>query len=156
MKTPGRKIFAIACALTLAMSAVAFAAGPLHGKTYKGQTAATGKDVEGHTITLHPAGVLELKVASNGSTVTVHFPQHAAVLYCLTTLTLHSQSTKPAKISSNGSFKASVGERFQASAGSPPVTQIITGRFSGGTVKGTIHTSAAECSGTTAFTAKVG
>jgi hypothetical protein len=147
---------AVALALTLAISAAALAAGPLRGKTYEGQTASTGADSEGHQLRLHPgASPVSLSVSSNGRSVTVRFPSHSPLLYCRTTEQLQVQSTKSATISGGGSFRATVSQRFSAGPGASAITQIITGQFSGRTVRGTIHTAAAECSGTTSFSATV-
>ena len=44
-------------------------------------------------------------------------------------------------------------ERFAAGPGSNSITQVVTGRFAGRTVKGAIHTHAAECGGTSTYSA---
>lgn len=139
--------------LTLAISAVALAAGPQKGKTYKGTTPKYGVSSEGgHKIKLE-TGAITLKVSSNGKTVTVHFASSLPILYCQTTETLHEQTSAPAKISGSGSFKAIVDERFKAGIGAPSIVQTVTGKFSGGTVKGTIRTEPAECGGSAGFSA---
>ena len=56
-------------------------------------------------------------------------------------------------IASDGTFKAAVGERFAAGPGAPAIVQLVTGRFSGGAVRGTIHTRAGECGGVANFSA---
>lgn len=150
-----RRTFVITLSLMLLLAGTALAAGALHGKTYKGSAASTGVSALGHRKPFAGNTAIALSVASNGKTVKVSFPSNYVILYCNTTEHLHSQSTKPAKISSSGSFTAKVGERFRApTPGEPAVTQVVTGHFSGGTVRGTIHTEAAECGGVTSFTAK--
>jgi hypothetical protein len=146
------RTIALAISLTLAISASALAAGALSGKTYKGTTPTTGVDGEGHTQHLS-SGAMTLKVAGNGKTVTVHFASSKAILYCQTTLSLQVQSTKPAKIASNGTFKATVDERFHPGPGASAIVQVVSGKFSGHHVHGTIRTQAGECSGSTSFSA---
>jgi hypothetical protein len=85
--------------------------------------------------------------------VTVSFTSTAPVLYCSTQERIHVQTTRAATIS-GGSFKATVNQRFAAGPGPPSIVQVISGRFSGATVRGTIHTKAAECSGVASFSAK--
>lgn len=143
---------AFALPLMLAVSVDAFAAAALGGKTYSGKTATSGVNSEGQRARL-TAGGISLKVSSSGRSVTVHFASPYPLLYCRTNEKMHSQSTKAASISTSGSFRASVGERFSAGPGSAPIVQVVSGRFSGRTVKGTIRTQAAECSGSTTFSA---
>jgi hypothetical protein len=83
----------------------------------------------------------------------VSLPSTVPLLYCFTKEQIQVQSTKPAKVSGSGSFRATVDQRFVAGPGEPAIVQVISGRFSGGTVTGTIHTEAAECSGSTTFSA---
>ena len=156
MRLRTRRTLAATFVLTLVVATSAFA-GPLGGKTYVGQTASTGTNSAGRHLRLHPsASPVSLSVAHNGKTVTIHLSSHYALFYCVTTEALYGQSTKPAKISSNGSFRATVGERFTAGAGPPPVTEIVSGKFSGRRVSGTILTEAPPCGGTTTFSASAG
>jgi hypothetical protein len=148
-----RRILALTFALALLISAGALAAGVLKGKTYQGKTASSGRDDEGHTQRFKAAAAIAFRVAGSGRSVTVSLPSTAPLLYCFTKETIQVQSTKPAKISGSGSFRATVDQRFVAGPGEPAIVQVISGRFSGGTVTGTIHTEAAECSGSTTFSA---
>lgn len=149
-----RRILTLALALAVLISTAALAAGVLKGKTYQGKTASSGRDGEGHTQRFKAAATIALRVAGSGRTVTVSLPSTAPLLYCFTKEQIQVQSTKPAKISGSGSFRATVDQRFVAGPGEPAIVQVISGRFSGGTVTGTIRTEAAECSGSTTFSAK--
>jgi hypothetical protein len=142
---------ALAGALVLATGALA--AGALKGKTYQGKSASSGVDSEGHTQRFKALAPISLHVAGSGRSVTVSFPSVVPLLYCFTTEQVHVQSTKPAKISASGAFRATVDQRFVAGPGEPAIVQVVSGRFSGGKVTGTIHTEAAECSGSTTFSA---
>lgn len=148
---PHRKLATITLALTLLLAATALAAGPLAGKTYKTVTPSTGLN-EQHLRKHIAKSPMTLKVSGNGKTVTVHFSSVNPILYCLTKETLHTQTTTPAKIS-NGSFTARVGEGFHAKDKKPAIVQVVSGKFSGKTVRGTIKTEAEPCGGTTSFTA---
>ena len=139
--------------LTLAISAAALAAGPLKGKTYKGAGPSSGVNSEGQTQRLDATSGIALAVAGSGKTVTVRFTSAFPVLFCRPSKQLSSQTTKPAKISANGSFRATISERFAAGPGPAAIVQVVSGRFSGRTVKGTIHTEAAECGGVSSFSA---
>ena len=153
-RTAGRTLI-LAAALAMIASTVALAAGALKGKTYEGATPSIGIDSYGHhKLHLYAGGKIVLKVSRNGSFVTVHFTTDNPVLYCNTQETLHVQSTKSVRISRSGKFRASIAQRFRAGPGPSAIVQVITGRFSGRTVKGTIHTEAAECGGVSSFTAK--
>lgn len=154
MRTRTRRTLAATLALTLAVSAAALASGPLKGKTYEGGAPFTGTSSRGHLVKLYAGGNIILRVAGSGRSVTVRFSSSSPVLYCNTTKTLQVQSTKAARISSSGTFRASISERFAAGPGPPGIVQVLSGRFSGHTVKGTIHTEAAECSGVTKFSAR--
>jgi hypothetical protein len=147
------RILAAAVALSLAGSAGALAAGPLGGKTYEGGAPSSGTS-EGHSVSTHASGNIVFKVASNGKSVRVRFSSSAPVLYCRTQQQVHVQSSHPATISSNGTFKAAVGERFAAGPGPPAILQVISGKFSGRSVRGTIRTQAGlYCSGVASFSA---
>jgi hypothetical protein len=154
MRATAPRTLAIAAALSLAASATAYA-GAVGGKTYTGSVPTTGiRKESGHRVALNAGGSIQLKVARNGRTVTVHFSSAYPVLYCFGTKTLKVQTTKPARISSSGSFTASIAERFQPGPGLPGIVQVVTGRFSGGSASGTIKTQAAQCSGSTSFSAR--
>jgi hypothetical protein len=150
MRITVSRILAIALALTLATAAGAFA-GALHGKTYEGGAPAWGVNSEGHRVRTHAGGNIVLRVAGSGRSMTVRFSSSAPVLYCNTRQRLHVQSSRPASISGGGTFKAAVAQRFTAGPGPPSIVQVISGRFSGRTVRGTIATHAAECGGTSSF-----
>jgi hypothetical protein len=143
---------ALALALALAGSAGALAAGPLSGRTYEGGAPSTGVS-EGHRKPTHAAGNIILRVSRSGRSVTVRFASSSPVLYCVTQQRVHVQSSHAASIASNGTFKAAVGERFAAGPGAPAIVQLVSGHFSGGTVRGTVHTRAGECSGVANFSA---
>jgi hypothetical protein len=136
----------------LAMGAVALA-GPLKGRTYQGGVPATGVDREGHRVKTHASGNVVLRVASSGRSVTVRFSSTAPVLYCVTQERIHVQTTKAARISASGRFSATIDERFAAGPGAPSVVQVVTGQFTGNTVKGQIRTNAPPCSGVSSFSA---
>lgn len=140
----------LALALACASSALA---GPIRGKTYEGRAPSSGVDREGHRQHTHATGNVVLRVAGNGKSVTVRFSASSPILYCVTQQQLHVQSTKPALISSNGKFTATIAQRFAAGPGAPSIVQVITGQFSGHTVKGKISTHASECSGVSYFSA---
>jgi len=147
------RTIALTIALTLALAAAAFA-GPVGGKTYKGSTSTTGSEAEHHKVKV-ASHAITLKVASNGKKVSVKISFGKPLFYCSTQQQTKVAETSPAKISANGSFKATIQERFTKSVGPAPITQVVTGRFSGSKVSGTIRTEAAECSGSTSFSAHV-
>ena len=154
MRASRSRTLAAAAALTLAGAASALAAGSLKGKTYQGGAPVTGISSEGHhRMRLYVGGYITLHVARSGKSVSVRFTSPWPVLYCRTQQKLHVQSTKAASISRSGSFKATIIERFAAGPGSNSITQVVTGRFAGRTVKGAIHTHAAECGGTSTYSA---
>ena len=147
------RVLAVALLSTLVTAAGAFAAGPLKGRTYKGSSSSSGVNSEGQTQRMYVTGPITLAVAANGRTVTVRFPSPDPILYCRTSEQLHSQTSAPARISRSGTFRATVSQRFALGPGPAPIVQVLTGRFSGRTVKGTIHTEAAECGGVASFSA---
>jgi hypothetical protein len=153
MTNRARHTFAVTLTVTLAGSAVALAAGPLNGKTYEGGAPSSGVSSEGHHQRTHATGNIILRVAGSGRSVTVRFSSSAPILYCTTQQQLHKQSTKPASISSSGTFTAAIAQRFAAGPGPPAIVQLVKGQFFGHSVRGTIHTHAAECSGVASFTA---
>jgi hypothetical protein len=142
----------VTAALILTGSAAALAAGPLRGKTYEGSAPSAGVDNEGHRQHTHATGNITLQVSGSGKSVTVRFSA-APVLYCNTQQKLHVQTTKPASISRGGSFRASVDERFAVGPGASAIVQVVSGQFSGSTVRGQIRTEAGECGGVASFSA---
>jgi hypothetical protein len=157
MRKSAYRTLASTVTLTLVASATALASGALSGKTYVGRVSSSGiRKESGHRVALRAGGNIVLSVARSGRSVTVRFSSSSPVLYCLTTKTLKVQTTRPASISGSGSFTASVSERFQAGPGLAPIVQVVSGRFSGRSVSGTIKTQAAECSGSTSFSAREG
>jgi hypothetical protein len=145
--------FAITLALTLVGSAGALAAGPLKGKTYEGAAPSSGIEKEGHRTHTHATGNIIVQVSRSGRTVTVRFSSSAPILYCRTQQAVQRQSTKSASISKSGTFNEAVGERFAIGPGPPAIVQVVSGRFSGRTVRGTIRTHAGDCGGVTSFSA---
>ena len=95
----------------------------------------------------------KIEFSINGKKVSVHLSFGRPLFYCSTQEQVTVEETTPATITSNGSFKATIQERFSKSVGPAPITQVVTGRFSGSKVSGTIRTEAAECSGSTSFSA---
>ena len=144
---------AVAIALSAAGSASALAA-PLKGETYQGGVPTTGVTQEGHhRVVLRAGGKILLHVSGSGKSVSVRFSSSSPLLYCRTAQALQVQTTKPTKLSSSGSFRATISQRFKAGPGSPSIVQVISGHISGHTVHGTIQTIAEPCSGSASFTA---
>lgn len=153
MTNRARCTLAVALALTTAGTASALA-GPLKGKTYEGAAPTTGVTQEGHhRVPLRAGGKIFLHVSASGRLVSVRFSSSSPVLYCRTAQALQVQATKPTKISSSGSFRATISQRFKAGPGAPSIVQVISGHFSGRAVRGTIQTNAEPCSGSASFTA---
>ena len=148
---PYRRLLITTLSLTLVLAASALAAGALAGKTYSGSAPSYGYSEQHFRMRLRTGGVITLKVSGNGKTVAVHFSSSKAILYCSSTETLHLQHAAPARIS-NGAFTARVEEGFHV-VKHPAIIQVVTGRFSGHTVHGTIRTEAEPCGGTASFTA---
>jgi hypothetical protein len=144
---------ALALALT-AGGAAALAGQPLRGKTYEGTMPTRGVS-EGHHLGTNTNGKIVLRVSASGKRVSVRFTSSAPLLYCHAQGTIHVQTTHAASISRSGAFKASVGERFAAGPGPPGILQVVSGRFSGRSVHGTITTHAGEyCGGVASFSAR--
>lgn len=138
-------------ALALAGSGLALAAGPISGKTYEGGVPSSGIS-EGHHARTYGAGNIVLRVASNGRSVRAWFSSSAPVIYCRPQGQIRVQSSHPSSISSNGTFKTAVGERFAPGPGPPAILQVISGQFSGRSVSGTIRTQTGEyCGGVSHF-----
>jgi hypothetical protein len=152
MTKRGRHTFALVLVVALASSAAALA-GPLKGKTYEGGVPSSGTNLEGHHARIHAGGNIVLRVARGAGSVTVRFSSSAPLIYCNTQEKLHSQSGKAASISRSGTFKASIAERFGTGPGPPAIVQVVSGKFSGRTVRGTIHTEQPECGGVSSFSA---
>jgi hypothetical protein len=152
MPNRSRRTFVITLALALSATASAIAR-PLNGRAYEGSTPSSGVNVEGHRVPTHAGGNIVLRVSSSGRYVTVRFSSSIPLLYCRSQQRLRVQSTRPARISSNGSFKATVAERFLAGSGPPAIVQVITGHFSGGSVHGAIRTQQPECGGIAGYSA---
>jgi hypothetical protein len=153
MRNIARRTLTVTLTLTLVISAGALA-GALRGKTYEGRVPSTGISSRHHrTLSLRAGGNISLRVSSNGTSVTVRFSSPYPVLYCETGKALVSQSTRPARISGS-TFTAAIGQRFSYGPGPPGIVQLVSGRFSGRSVSGTIRTEAADCSGSTSFYAR--
>jgi hypothetical protein len=154
MQKRTRRTLLIATAVAL-LGAASALAGPLKGATYSGYLPTSGTANFKHlTMKTHPyGGKILLYVSHNGHSVTVKFSNNHPFLYCRVEELLKVQSTKPATISSSGSFTATIGQKFKVEPGEPAITQKITGRFSGSHVSGTITTSAGECGGVAHFSA---
>jgi hypothetical protein len=154
MRKKAQKTLLVTGALTLVGGAAALASGPLHGKTYEGGAPSHGITSEGHhPIRLHAGGNIIIRVAGNGGSVTVRFSSPYPVLYCTTGKALQVQKTTSARVSGGGTFQASIEERFKAGPGAPAIVQVVTGRFNGHWVSGTIYTRAGECGGTSTYSA---
>jgi hypothetical protein len=152
MRNTSQRIFFLAAALSLAATASALA-GPLNGRTYEGGVPSSGVNLEGHRVATHAAGNIVLRVSGNGRTVSVHFSSSVPLLYCRTPQRLKVQSSRPAPISSNGAFKATISQRFLGGSGAPALVQVVTGHFSGGVVHGAIRTQHPECGGIAGYSA---
>lgn len=155
MSNKGTRALGITLALLLTGATVAFAAGPMRGKNYEGAVPSSGVRSEGHhLVKVRAGGNISLRVSGDGRSVTVRFTSSSPVLYCNTSKLLRVQSTRAARVSGSGTFRASISERFSVGPGLPPIVQVVSGRFSGRAVSGTIQTNAAECSGSTSFYAR--
>lgn len=154
-RTLGKTGFGLGVTLA-ALFGLASASGgaALQGRTYEGSAPSSGVENEGHhRIPLRAGGKIVLKVAKNGRTVQVRFTSSSPVLYCQTNERLQVQHSASAKLSQSGSFRATVEERFKAGPGAPGIVQVVTGHFSGRTVRGAIITQAGGCGGATSFSA---
>lgn len=135
-----RLIVALTVLILAATTAVGLAAKPEKGKTYTGDTA-------------HEQLSVTVKVSSNGKTATVNIPD--APLYCQGGGGPVQQVTKPAKISSGGSFSGTIGYQFE---GKIAYKVTFKGKFATKTVvSGSVRSEykSASCNGSTAFTAEV-
>jgi hypothetical protein len=147
-------ILSSAIALALAAGpATSALGGALNGRTYETNVPSSGVNNEGHRVRTHSGGRLVLRVSSNGRSVTVHFTSSSPFFYCNVQQRLRVQSTRPAPLSSNGSFKATIEQRFLPGPGPAAIVQVITGHFSGRAVHGAIRTKQPECGGIAGFSA---
>jgi hypothetical protein len=126
------------------------------GSFYWGKTAPTPFLWEGTRYPGH-AEPIEIMISATGEAASVRFPAgiHEPLIYCAhndgPVYKAAASTTHPAPISSDGSFTAMVGEKPDY-----PV-QVVSGRFVGGEVSGTVQTFAqGKCGGTTTFAAIVG
>lgn len=126
------------------------------GRFYWGKTGPTSLLWKG---TRYPgrAEPIEIIVSATGEAASVRFLAgiHEPLIYCAHNYgPIHNaaaSTTHPARISSDGSFTATVGEKPDY-----PV-EVVSGRFVGGEVDGTVQTvPQGECGGTTTFAAIVG
>jgi hypothetical protein len=142
----------LAVLVSLAVAAVALAAGPRKGATYRGKLV---QDKE----------PIALKVSRNGRSVTVS--AQFAPLYCFGVSVKERQITKPARIGRNRSFSATITYEFVLTH-KQTAKLFVSGRFNGRRVSGvarsafpafhtvtpTAHHSLKPCDGTTTFSAK--
>ncbi len=138
-----RLALAIACLGVLLSAAAALAAGPVKGAKYTG---ATVRDKQPIT----------LKVSASGKSVTLGVA--FAPMYCEGGGPGSTQITKPATISSNGSFQGTISYEF-APLHEITAKLLIKGKFSGHTVSGSARSEfprAPQCNGSTTFSAKAG
>lgn len=142
----------LACAVALAVVSSALG-GAIGGKKYVGGIPETGYKSEGHHVGRTDAhgGLVSLRVARNGRSVLVRFTSSWPVLYCYPEKLIQVQSGRAARISSSGSFTASVEERFSPGPGLPAIVEVVTGHFKGRVVTGKIETRAPPCSGWTTY-----
>jgi hypothetical protein len=126
------------------------------GSYYWGETEPTSFLWEGIRYPGH-AEPIEIRISATGETVSVRFPAgvREPLIYCAhddgPAYNAAANTKRPAPISYDGTFTATVGEKPDY-----PV-QVVSGRFVGGEVYGTVHTLAnGECGGTTTFAALVG
>jgi hypothetical protein len=126
------------------------------GATYSGETGPTSFMWEGTRYAGHGQPIL-ITISATGEAVSVSFPAgaHAPLIYCALgdglMYNLAASTKRPAPISPNGTFTATVGEKPYY-----PV-QVVSGQLDGGNVHGTVDTLAErECGGTTTFAAIVG
>jgi hypothetical protein len=135
-----RRVLVFVPIIVIASGAVALAAGPVRGGTYKGTTA-------------HGRDAVSLKVSGNGRSVTVSVPTPPGYSGGCGGPTV--QKTKAARISGGGAFSGSIAYEF-------PLTRTIviklsfSGRFSGRKAKGSVHSQyvySKACSGSTSFSA---
>jgi hypothetical protein len=138
-----RRALLFAPVIVIATGAVALAAGPVRGGTYRGTTA-------------HGRDAISLKVSGNGRSVKVSVPNPPGYSVGCGGPTV--ASTRAAGISGGGSFSGSISYEFPLFRRTV-VKVFFSGRFSGRSVKGTVRsqfTYSKACSGSTSFSAKAG
>jgi hypothetical protein len=136
-----RRVLVFAPVIVMATAAVALAAGPVRGGTYRGTTA-------------HGRDAISLKVSGNGRSVKVSVPTPPG--YSSGCGGPAVQKTSPASISGAGTFNGTINYEF-ALFRKTVVRVFFSGRFSGRSVKGTIRSQyvySRPCSGSTSFSAK--
>jgi hypothetical protein len=144
----------LALVLALALVACAAALGaPLKGHTYEANVPSSGVNNEGHRMSPTRSGRHIQRVSGNGRSVSVRFSSSVPLLYCHIQQRLRVQTSRPAPISSNGAFKATVEQRFTPGPGPPSIVQVITGHFTGRSVHGAIRTKNPECGGIAGYSA---
>jgi hypothetical protein len=138
--------------------------GPLFaGKVFVGSTGPLSFYWDGHTDEIYPPGrepaftpgiytfpgdPIQLSVSSDETSVTVSFPGNPP-LYCFSELAPPLvRASAPAPIAADGGFSATV---------DVDPMQLVTGRFSGETVAGSIKTTTSliGCGGSNTFTATI-
>jgi hypothetical protein len=136
-----RRVLIFTPVVVMASAAVALAASPVRGGTYRGTTA-------------HGRDAISLKVAGNGRSVKVSVPTPPG--YSSGCGGPAQPSTRSARISRGGSFSGSISYEF-ALFHKTVVKVFFSGRFSGRSVKGTIRAQyvySKACSGSTSFSAR--
>ena len=136
-----RRALPLVPAIAIGTSAVALAAGPVRGGSYRGTTA-------------HGRDAISLKVSRNGRAVSVSVPNPPG--YSSGCGGPAVQKTRPASISGGGTFKGTINYEF-ALLRKTVVKVFFSGRFSGRSVRGTVRSQyvySRACSGSTSFSAK--
>jgi hypothetical protein len=135
-----RRVLVFVPVIVIASGAVALAAGPVRGGTYRGNTA-------------HGRDAVTLKVSRNGRSVTVSVPSPPG--YSSGCGGVAVQKTRAAGISGRGTFSGSISYEFPLT-GTIVVKLSFSGKFSGRKVKGSVRSQyvySKACSGTTSFSA---
>jgi hypothetical protein len=136
-----RRALLFAPVIVIATGAVALAAGPVRGGTYRGTTA-------------HGGAAITLKVSGNGRSVKVSVPNPPGYSSGCGGPTV--ASTRAAGISGGGSFSGSISYEFPLFH-KTVVKVFFSGKFSGRSVKGTVRSQyvySKPCSGSTSFSAR--
>jgi hypothetical protein len=137
----GRLCAAAAVLAVTASGTVAEAAAPVKGARYAGLTA-------------HGKGLMTLKVARSGRSVSVSIP--AAPVFCARPAIVQIQKSTPARITRKGTFKGSISYEGLFTSGLT-VKVYYQGRFNGKRVTGTVRSEFLQvtgCNGSTSFSAK--
>jgi hypothetical protein len=136
-----RRALLFAPVIVIATGAVALAAGPVRGGTYRGTTA-------------HGRAAITLKVSGNGRSVKVSIPNPPGFSSGCGGPAV--PSTRAAGISGSGSFSGSISYEF-ALIRRIVVRVFFSGRFSGRSVSGIVRSQYAfsrACGGSTSFSAR--